>query len=96
MDCKKSLTEFAPAGAKKTRIMFGGGVYVAENTLRPVSCVSRQAHKLCAVRSAKTNAYRTKLCSGIYALKAHSMAQAFSDADMAQRFTFESVTKALF
>ena len=64
----KNLAEFAPAGAKKVRIIFGGGVYVAENTLRHASCVSLQEHKLCAVRLAKANPCRTKFCSGICAL----------------------------
>ena len=40
--CQKSLAEFAPAGAKKFKIMFGGGVYGAEHTLQP------QVHNLCA------------------------------------------------
>ena len=33
-DCRKSLAEFAPAGAKKMEIIFSGGVYVGENTAR--------------------------------------------------------------
>ena len=72
---KKSLAEFAPAGAKKVRIIFGGGVYVAENTLRHASVEF--------VRCKRTN-------------YARSMAQAFSNADPAQRFAFESVSKILF
>ena len=31
---KKSLAEFASADAKKVKSIFGGGVYVAENTHR--------------------------------------------------------------
>ena len=31
---RKSLAEFAPAGAKKMEIIFSGGVYVGENTAR--------------------------------------------------------------
>ena len=31
---RKSLAEFAPAGAKKMGIIFSGGVYVGENTAR--------------------------------------------------------------
>ena len=74
-DCQKSLAEFAPAGAKKVRIIFGGGVYVAENTLRHASVEF--------VRYKRTN-------------YARGMAQAFSNADPAQRFAFESVSKMLF
>ena len=32
--CRKSLAEFAPAGANKVLTIFSGGVYVGENTLR--------------------------------------------------------------
>ena len=71
----KSLAEFAPAGAKKVRIIFGGGVYVAENTLRHASVEF--------VRYKRAN-------------YARSMAQAFSNADPAQRSAFESVSKMLF
>ena len=73
--CQKSLAEFAPAGAKKVWIIFGGGVYVAENTLRHASVEF--------VRCKRTN-------------YARSMAQAFSNADPAQRSAFESVSKILF
>jgi hypothetical protein len=31
---KESLAEFAPAGAKKMKIIFCGGVYVTKNTLQ--------------------------------------------------------------
>ena len=34
---EKASQSFAPAGAKMIRIIFCGGVYVAENTLRPAS-----------------------------------------------------------
>ncbi len=71
----KSLAEFAPTGAKKVRIIFGGGVYVTENTLRHASVEF--------VRYKRTN-------------DARSMAQAFSNADPAQRSAFESVSKILF
>ena len=55
--------------------MFGGGVYVAENTQRQASVEF--------VRYKRTNDTR-------------SMAQAFSNANPAQRFAFESVSKILF
>ena len=35
--CRKSLAEFAPAGAKKVKSVFGRGVYVDENTSRPAN-----------------------------------------------------------
>ena len=35
--CRKSLAEFAPAGAKKIKSIFCRGVYVAENTSRPAN-----------------------------------------------------------
>ena len=31
------LAEFAPAGANKVKFIFGGGVYVAENSSRPAN-----------------------------------------------------------
>ena len=34
---KKASQSFAPAGAKMIRIIFCGGVYVAENTTQPAS-----------------------------------------------------------
>jgi len=33
-DCRKSLAEFAPAGANNVLIIFSGGVNVGENTFR--------------------------------------------------------------
>ena len=33
-DCQRSLAEFALASAKEMEIIFSGGVYVGENTLR--------------------------------------------------------------
>jgi len=41
----KSLAEFAPAGAKKIGSIFGGGVYVAENSSRPANV------RVCACRT---------------------------------------------
>ena len=70
-----SLAEFAPVGAKKVRIIFGGGVYVAENTLRHAS-----VEFLCQRRKNY----------------ARSMAQAFSNANPAQRFAFERVKNTFF
>ena len=32
--CRKSLAEFAPAGANKVKNIFAGGVYVGKNTFR--------------------------------------------------------------
>ena len=32
--CRKSLAEFAPAGANKVQNIFAGGVYVGKNTFR--------------------------------------------------------------
>ena len=32
--CRKSLAEFAPAGANKVLTIFSGGVYVGKNTFR--------------------------------------------------------------
>ena len=48
-DCRKSLAEFAPAGAKKTEIIFSGGVYVGENTARLANV--RRACPSCAAAS---------------------------------------------
>ena len=73
--CQKSLAEFASASAKKVRIIFGGGVYVAENTLRHAS--------VAFLHQRRKN-------------DARSMTQAFSNADPAQRFAFDSVSKILF
>ena len=42
-DCQRSLAEFAPAGAKEVKIIFSGGVYVGENTLRAASVESSAA-----------------------------------------------------
>jgi hypothetical protein len=35
--CRKSLTEFAPAGANKVKSVFHGGVYGVKNTSRPAN-----------------------------------------------------------
>ena len=35
------LAEFAPAGANKVKFIFGGGVYVAENSSRPANVRGR-------------------------------------------------------
>ena len=43
-DYRKSLAEFAPAGAKKMEIIFSGGVYVGENTAR-LANVRRARHR---------------------------------------------------
>ena len=48
-DCRKSLAEFAPAGAKKMEIIFSGGVYVGENTARLANV--RRACPSCAAAS---------------------------------------------
>ena len=48
-DCRKSLAEFAPAGAKKLEIIFSGGVYVGENTARLANV--RRACPSCAAAS---------------------------------------------
>ena len=48
-DCRKSLAEFAPAGAKKMEIIFSGGVYVGENTARLANV--RRACPSCAEAS---------------------------------------------
>ena len=48
-DCRKSLAEFAPAGAKKMEIIFSGGVYVGENTARLANV--RRARPSCAAAS---------------------------------------------
>ena len=50
---KKASQSFAPAGAKMIRIIFCGGVYVAENTLRPASVEF--------VRSQRTNYARGRV-----------------------------------
>ena len=36
----RCLAEFAPAGAKKIKSVFGGGVYVAENTAHGAECAT--------------------------------------------------------
>ena len=48
-DCRKSLAEFAPAGAKKMEIIFSGGVYVGENTARLANV--RRVRPSCAAAS---------------------------------------------
>ena len=40
---KESLAEFAPAGANPMESIFGGGVYVAENSSRPAAAPSNES-----------------------------------------------------
>ena len=43
-DCQKSLAEFAASAAKRIRIIFCRGVYLAENTTQAASAVRRAAN----------------------------------------------------
>ena len=45
------LLEFAPAGANKIQYIFGGGVYVAENTSRLANVLIVPMHNQCAAAS---------------------------------------------